>query len=308
VPPSTRSPQYTKSLVFLTTIIGFFAVSAGAQPPANHPGLPSLNPTQQAEMLLLSGKFEEAIQAYQKLWEEDEINSYAIRGLVRAYWAAGQSKDLKKYLNRFLSEHPDSSSARYGLGFTFYLDKRFYESEKILREVLEQNPENALALNTLGAVLVHLKSLDEAVQRVKEAIAIDPSELMFYRNLYSIYSKGDRTGIFLKEYQEHLKKGKRQVAFGYGSIFAQNLRQRSFRLYSDGNVPGAIEKILAMVDIYREIEHTPGLVAGLFSLGLLYEERGEVERSRENYRNVLKINPNHIQAREKVRQFEVEKK
>jgi len=79
-------------------------------------------------------------------------------------------------------------------------------------------------------------------------------------------------------------------------------------LYSDGDVPGAIEKILAMVDIYREIEHTPGLVAGLFSLGLLYEERGDVERSRENYRNVLKINPNHIQAREKVRQFEVEKK
>ena len=283
-----------------------FAVSVGAQPSANHPGLPSLNSTQRAEMLLLSGKFEEAIQAYQKLWEEDEKNNYAVRGLVRAYWAAGQSKDLERYLNRFFSEHPDSSSARYGLGFTLYLDKRFLESEKILRETLEQNLENALALNTLGAVLVHLKSLDEAVQRVKEAIAIDPSELMFYRNLYGIYSNSGRTEIFLKEYQEYLKKGERQVTFGYGSIFAQKLRQRSFRLYSDGNVPGAIKKILAMVDIYREIEHTPGLVAGLFSLGLLYEERGEVERSRENYRKVLKINPNHIQAREKVRQFDVE--
>ncbi len=285
--------------------MGLFAVSVGAQA-ANHPGLPSLNSTQQAEMLLLSGKFEEAIQAYQKLWEEDENNNYAVRGLVRAYWAAGQSTDLESYLNRFFSKHPDSSSARYGLGFTLYLDKRFFESEKILREALEQNPENALALNTLGAVLVLLKSLDEAVQRVKEAIAIDPSELMFYRNLYGIYSNSGRTEIFLKEYQEYLKKGERQVTFGYGSIFAQKLRQRSFRLYSDGNVPGAIEKILAMVDIYREIEHTPGLVAGLFSLGLLYEERGEVERSRENYRNVLKINPNHIQAREKVRQFDVE--
>ena len=257
-------------------------------------------------MFLLSGKFEAAIQAYQKLWEADEKNNYAVRGFVRAYSAADKSTELENYLNRYLSKHPDSSSARYGLGFTRYLDKRFLESEKMLREALKKDSENALALNTLGAVLVHLQSLDEAVQRVKEAIAIDPSELMFYRNLFGIYSKGGRTGAFLQAYQEHLKKGERQIAFGYGSIFAQTLRQRSFRLYSDGNVPGAIEKILAMVVIYREIEHAPGLVAGLFSLGLLYEERGELELSRENYRKVLKINPNHIQAREKFRQLEVE--
>lgn len=254
-------------------------------------------------MLLLSGKFEEAIQAYQKLWEEDGENNYVVRGLVRAYWAAGRSKDLENYLQRFFSERPDSASVRYGLGFAFYLDKRFLESQKILREALEQDPENALVLNNLGAVLVHLKALDEAVQRVKAAITINPAELMFYRNLYSVYTNSGRTGIFLKEYQEHLKNGQGRIAFGYGSVFAQNLRQRSFRLYSEGDVPGAIEKILAMVDIYREIDHTPGLVAGLFSLGLLYEEQGEMGQARGNYRNVLKINPNHIQAREKVRQL-----
>ena len=256
-------------------------------------------------MLLLTGKFEGAIQAYQKLWEEERANNYVLRGLVRAYWAAGRSQDLENYLNEFLSNHPDSSSARYGLGFTFYLDKRFYESEKNLREALEQDPENALALNNLGAVLVHLQSVDEAVQKVKDAITINPSELMFYRNLYGIYANGGRAGNFLQEYHQHLKKGKRQAAFGYGSIFAQRLRQQSFRLYSEEDVPGAIEKILAMIGIYREIDHVSGLVAGLFSLGLLYEEQGELERARENYRNVLKINPNHIQAREKVRELHV---
>lgn len=259
-------------------------------------------------MLLLSEKFDEAIQAYQKLWEDDGENNYAVRGLVRAYWAAGRAQDLENYLDGFLSNHPNSSSARYGLGFLFYLDKRFYESEKILREVLAQDPKNALALNNLGAVLVHLKSLPEAVEKVKQAIAAHPSELMFYRNLYGIYANGGRTESFLKEYQTHLKNGERQTAFGYGSVFAQSLRQRSFRLYAEGDVPGAIQKILAMVDIYREIDHASGRVAGLFSLGLLYEEQGELERAREYYRNLLKINPDHIQAREKIRQFDINKK
>ena len=122
-------------------------------------------------------------------------------------WAAGQSQELEKFLNGIFSQHPESASVRYGMGFTFYLNKRFLESEKILKEALERDPANALALNTLGAVLVHLKSLDEAVARVQAAIAIDPSEAMFYRNLYSIYSKGGRTEVFLKEYQEHLQNG-----------------------------------------------------------------------------------------------------
>ena len=308
MPSSTRFPENFQGFIFFIAVLCGFAVSAGAQAPSNHSGLPSLNSTQQAELLLLNGKFEEAIQAYQNLWEEDGGNDYAVRGLVRAYWAAGRSKDLESYLNGFLSNHPASSSARYGLGFLFYLDKRFYESEKILREALEQDPKNALALNNLGAVLVHLKSPAEAVQKVKEAIAVNPSELMFYRNLYGIYSNSNQAENFLKEYHQHLKKGERQAAFGYGSIFAQSLRQRSFRLYSEGDVPGAIEKILAMIGIYREIEHAPGLVAGLFSLGLLYEEQGELERAGENYRNVLKINPDHIQAREKVRQLDVKEK
>jgi len=65
---------------------------------------------------------------------------------------------------------------------------------------------------------------------------------------------------------------------------------------------------MAMVDIYREIDHASGRVAGLFSLGLLYEEQGELERAREYYRNLLKINPDHIQAREKIRKFDINKK
>jgi predicted TPR repeat methyltransferase len=43
-----------------------------------------------------------------------------------------------------------------------------------------------------------------------------------------------------------------------------------------------------------------GQVPILFSLGLLHEESGNVQKSQDFFRQVLSINPDHIQAREKV--------
>jgi len=50
-----------------------------------------------------------------------------------------------------------------------------------------------------------------------------------------------------------------------------------------------------------------GIVAGLFSLAVLYEEQGKLELAFEKYREVLKINPQHIQAREKLRSLNLKR-
>ena len=55
-----------------------------------------------------------------------------------------------------------------------------------------------------------------------------------------------------------------------------------------------------MLDLYREVNHEPGIVAGLFSLAVLYEEQGKVDLALEKYQEVLKINPQHVQARQKL--------
>jgi len=38
-----------------------------------------------------------------------------------------------------------------------------------------------------------------------------------------------------------------------------------------------------------------------FSLGLLHEEKGNIKKSQEYFTRVLSINPNHIQARDKIK-------
>jgi len=59
-----------------------------------------------------------------------------------------------------------------------------------------------------------------------------------------------------------------------------------------------------MVKVYREINYVPGEVAGLFSLAVLYEEKGDRNKAREYFKEVLKINPQHIQTRRKMKALE----
>ena len=105
---------------------------------------------------------------------------------------------------------------------------------------------------------------------------------------------------FEAEYNDAVKKGTGPLAWGYGKTLARSLRQKSFREYSKGNNAGAIAGFEKILNIYRQIHDVKGQVPVLFSLGLLYEESGNIQKGQEFFRQVLSINPDHIQAREKV--------
>ncbi|MEE8207044.1 MAG: tetratricopeptide repeat protein [Nitrospinaceae bacterium] len=286
-------------LVLAFSILLGWPHATTAQTPQHLQGF-DISPLRQGEFLLFSKKPDEALRVFRDLWEREPGNSYAVRGIVRAYQALGKLPEAVSQLNRHLEEPPRSSAAAYGLGYVYYLQKKFEESNKVLNEALRFDPKNALALNNLGAVLAELQRYEEAVQRVKEAVGLAPDELMFYRNLQMIYLRSGNPGQFEKEYRQYLAEGSLIKAKRYGRVLAQGLRQKSFKLYVEGKLDETISTIIDMLALYREIKHKPGIVASLFSLAVLYEEQGDTVRALEKYREVIKINPQHIQAREKM--------
>lgn len=273
---------------------------AGAQP--SHPSQSfNISALQQGEFFLLAKKPDEALKIFEALWKREPQNSYAVRGVVRAYQALGKLPEVVTMLKGYLGNQSQSSSASYGLGYAYYLEGRFEESRKLLDEALALNPENVLALNNLAAVLAEFKDYTGALEKAHEAIRIDPRELILFRNLQMIYAESGKTEKFEEEYRYLLKEGFLIKAKGFGLVLAQQLRQKSFGQYAGGKIDESIHTIGEMLNIYREVDHQPGIVAGLFSLAVLYEEQGKSDLALEKYREVLKINPQHIQAREKER-------
>ncbi len=267
-----------------------------------HPGTAfTLPPDQRAEWLLARKRYPEALAAYKAMLEGGEADSAVFRGLIRAYRGASGEAEAETYLTEYLAAHPESSAAHYGLGYHHYLKGNDDQARIHLEKATRQDPQNALAWNNLGASLARTKSYTYAIKSVKEAIRLEPENPMFYNNLGEIYREKGNYGLFFAEFRAHVKDGQSLLARGYGRSIGRALRQEGFKLYAQGKLEEAIGKFDEMAGVFREIGYTQGLVPAYFSLGLLYEEKGEGEKAASYFREVLKINPNHIQAREKIK-------
>ena len=271
-----------------------------SQPLFAQPAFP-LTPGQQAEASFLQKRYEDSIRLYTQIIEDGEGDSHAFRGLIKAYAAAERLADAEEFLKSYISSHPESSPAFYAYGYMLYL--RDQDGEESLAKALSLDPANSLALNNMGAVLARKKLFPKAIEMVKKAISINPTELFFYQNLKSIYRALGKPDLFVDEYREYLLSGPASVAEGYGKTIATGLRQEGFKLYSQQKVAEAISAFSRMHQVYLEIRNVTGVVAALFSLGLLYEETGDIKNAEKYYREVLEINPGHIQAREKIKDF-----
>ena len=181
-----------------------------------------------------------------------------------------------------------------------YLKKDMKKAKQFFSRALEFNPNNALALNNLGVILTHKKSYTQAVEKVREAIRINPKETMFFQNLETIYKKMGDPSLIIADYIFYLEHGTLDLIRGYGMAVGRNMRQAGFRLYSEGRLDDAIFKFMEIEVVYKKIKHQPGLVPVYFSLGLLYEEKDDLKNAKKYFNRVLKINSLHIQAKERL--------
>jgi tetratricopeptide (TPR) repeat protein len=265
-----------------------------------HPSTPQLSARQKAEFLLSRKQYEEASRAYKSLLKAENVDSALFRGLVKAYQGAGRLNEAEPFIKGYLSNHPESSAAQYGLGYLHYLEGDDTNAQTRFEEAVRLQAGNALAWNNWGASLSRTKSYTLAVEKVKKAIRLESSNPMYYNNLRRIYRDMGSAGLFIADYKRYIKDGPRLVAQGYGRLIAKTLRQESFKQYSQGNLDEAIRKFEEIVVIFEETGHRVGLVPIYFGLAVLHEEKGEGDVAQKYYKAVLSINPNHLQAREKI--------
>jgi tetratricopeptide (TPR) repeat protein len=231
---------------------------------------------------------------------EGAVDGYVFRGLIRAYLNLGKLGKAKQLTADFLAENPGSSGALYGVGYIFYLSEDIDQAEEYFKQAVASDPRNALALNNWGAVLARQKSYARAAEKVREAIQLNPLESMFFRNLEIIYREMGGSSLILADFEYYLGQGNSEVANAYGKAVARSLRQKSFQLYAQGQLDGAIDSFEEMETVYKKMGHTSGLVPVYFSLGLLYEEKGDTLKAKIFFNRVLTINPKHLQAKDRL--------
>ena len=286
-------------LWLIIVVFLYIPLLAHSQPP-DHFAPSALSGIQKGEFLLAQSRNDEALRLYESLIDEGKGGGYAFRGIVRAYKNMDKLKEAEVWIENFLVNNLDSSPALYASGYTHYLQKDMKKAEQLFNRALEFNASNALALNNLGAILSNQKLYILAAKKVREAIRINPNESMFFHNLEAIYKKMGKPSLIIADYNFYLEQGAPSLVRGYGMAVGRNMRQAGFRLYNAGRLDDAISKFMEIEAVYKEIRHKFGLVPIYFSLGLLFEEKGDLQNAKNYFSQVLSLNPLHIQAKERL--------
>ena len=301
-----QSYEDEESSVKLFTALYFFSVflllilgSANSEAQL-HPDIGDIQLSEKvkADLYFSQGKFKKAIEIYKIALKDDARPGYIFRNMVKAWSAIRALVDAETFLNEYRQSHEKSSAAWYALGYLEYIKGEDEKAEKLFIRATELDPQNGLAWNNWAASLVNDNRFDEALEKARTAIQVNPKELMFFHNLKKIFEEMGEGQRFEQEYEYSIRQG--LESWGYGKVLARSIRQNSFRDYDKGDLAGAIAGFGKILNIYRQIEDFNGQVPALFSLGLLHEENGNTKQSQKFFKQVLLINPDHIQAKQKL--------
>ncbi len=107
----------------------------------------------------------------------------------------------RKYFNMVLEINPDRYDIKTKVGMTYISTDDPMRGVRTLKDVIEQDPENELALFNLGVLSVQSGQYDEAVKWFKSLTRVNPQNLQgqFYLGV-SYFEKGDK-GNAIKQFE-----------------------------------------------------------------------------------------------------------
>ena len=90
-------------------------------------------------------------------------------------------------IKKSLEIHPQYKQGRLSLARIYYLKQDFSKAIDLVKSVLTEDPKNYLALYFLGVFYTKKESYDLAEGYYKKAIELNPSYMLLWLDLYSLY-------------------------------------------------------------------------------------------------------------------------
>jgi tetratricopeptide (TPR) repeat protein len=155
-----------------------------------------------------SGKVDQGLAVLEEIIKIRAEDPDAVVALAEAYLDANRGVQATKLLQDAQTKFPDDTGITLQLGAALDKQKRYMESEAVLRKLIAKEPNNATALNYLGYMLAERgERLNESVDFLKRALAIDPSNGSYLDSIGWAYFKDGKLDLAF----ENLKRAADQL-------------------------------------------------------------------------------------------------
>ncbi len=105
--------------------------------------------------------------------------------------ASGQYAEAERIFRQVISLNPQDATAYYNLGNALYAQNKLEEAITAYNQAIALNPQDATAYNNLGNALADQNKLEEAITAYNQAIALNPQDATAYNNLgYALQLQG----------------------------------------------------------------------------------------------------------------------
>jgi len=155
------------------------------------------------------------------------------------------------------------------------------QTEQVLRQILQAQPQHTQALHLLGVVAHQAGNIELATQLIAQAIAIRPDVALFRSNLCEMYRQ-------LNKLDDALIHGKKAVELDIGNASAHS--NLGIVWYDKGE----LDKAEACQE--KALDISPSFIAALNNLGSIYRDKKDLSMAEEYYRKVLSIAPQHLES------------
>lgn len=144
----------------------------------------------EARALAGSGRRAEAITTLRALTDDDADQPSVYLALADILAEDGREAEAHAVLDKAAVRFPDTASVPFQRGALYERAKDYARAEEAFRAVIAREPAHAQALNYLGYMLVERgERLDEAVELIQRALAIDPGNGSYLDSLGWAYFK-----------------------------------------------------------------------------------------------------------------------
>jgi serine/threonine-protein kinase len=140
------------------------------------------------------GKYELALQEFQRALQLDPRNADALIGIAHAYESAGRIPDAEAAYKKAIAFRPDYWDGYNNLGVFYDRHDRYDEGIAELQHAVELTPDNSRVYLNLAAVYIDTgdaKHYPEAEQALKKSIELSPT-YPAYANLGYLYTQQNK--------------------------------------------------------------------------------------------------------------------
>ncbi len=258
--------------------------------------------------LLQNQNFESALSKFQAILQVEPDSGAARRGLAIALIGTEKFAEASREIAKLLARSPKDAPLLEMAAQTFWQQKRFVETEIVLRRRLDLGDERAALWSLFGDALDAQKKTAEAVSAYEKAVKLAPDSIDLRYALGSFYWKQIRYDDAEREFLEILKRepNEPRASFNLGDIYLTNgeavkaipLLEIAVKAFpAEFDTRFALGRALLLTNKYQAaigqlesaVKLRPEIAEGYYQLGFALQKSGRRDEAKNAFKKVREL-------------------